>query len=98
MSTRTRICLYHSSKYYRTGTAAVKDLVERTHPHFIGNWKRLFRAAEGKTRNDKLLKLAEKLPYGFTLYLIQEPKRTRKNRSLYFKLIKQITSGEKLEI
>jgi hypothetical protein len=98
MSTRTRVCLYHTTNYYRKGLAAIKDLVERTYPYPTANWKILLKKAEGKTRNEKLLKMAEKLPPGFTLYLIQEPKRTRRNRSLYFKLIKQITLGEKLEI
>jgi len=98
MSTRTRICLYYTANYYRKGIAAIKDLVERTHPYPAANWRILLKRAEGKTRNEKLLKMAAKLPSGFTLFLIQEPKRTRRNRSLYFRLIKQITSGEKLEI
>lgn len=84
MSTRTRIILdYRTGQFF--GSRAVKELAIQTlgaqHPAYI---PRALARTKGKTKNDKLMKLAEKLPVGWTLILLQEPRSTRKNRSLYW--------------
>ncbi len=86
MSTRTRILLYYKEKPYTYGPRAVLMLLQYAFPDaslLKGLLKKKF---IGCSKIEKLLKLADKLPVNFELKLIQEPRGTRKNRSLYWGL------------
>lgn len=84
MSTRTRIIMTYNGKFHVSGSAAIRELVQRVHPNAI-NVKHKLDALQGKSKQDKLKEMAEKLPVGFALILIQEPRGVRKNRSIYWK-------------
>ncbi len=75
MSTRTRVVLTYKGKFHSSGYAAVRAMMEGPIPS---------NQLRGMSKRAKLEKLAEKLPVHFALVLIQEPRGTRKNRSLYW--------------
>lgn len=77
MSTRTRVVLsYGEGCFY--GSRAIRELAYKT-----GTTER-FNSKLGDTKAERLMRVAEKLPKGWTLILIQEPRRMRKNRSTYW--------------
>lgn len=82
MSTRTRIVMTYNGMFHVAGGAAIRELLHRVYPNAI-NSKHKLDALVGKSKQDKLKEMAEKLPPGFALILIQEPRDTRKNRSVY---------------
>lgn len=86
MSTRTRVVLLYKGSVFRTGSYAVLELITRANPK-VRNFKTLLSRVhlEG-SKKEKLLAIACTLPPDFTLVLIQEPRGTRRNHSLYWQL------------
>lgn len=84
MATRCRIVLRSSEKELFIGAMAIKVLVKQTiaenvlNVKFPLNW-------ETMSKRQRLLYLGEKLPVGWELTLFQEPKSTRRSRSLYWR-------------
>jgi hypothetical protein len=88
MSTRLRVTLLYGGQVHATGRIAVKELCYRAYPNKSPAFHRIaLRHGDNKglSKRDRLLKMAERLPKGFTLVLTQEPRRTRKNRSAYWR-------------
>lgn len=86
MSTRTRMLLKDANGINYTGNIGVKALIQLTQPKLGTVGVRKFLSKLGGSKKEKLLELAKALPPNYTLILIQEPRRTRKNRSLYWEL------------
>lgn len=84
MSTRTRIVLQYGGRFLCSGRKAVKELSRRADPH--GTERKKF--SKLMSKKDRLLHLASKLTYEYSLVLLQEPRKTRANRSLYWKLVR----------
>ncbi len=90
MSTRTRIALTYQGRDYVRGGAAIRELISRCNPQVTPNLlKNHLRNYLGMSKKEKLLKIAEGLPPDFALLLVQEPRRTRKGKSLFHKLVKE---------
>jgi hypothetical protein len=77
MATRTRLVLRYPNGCTYTGVAALAGLGAH-----VGS----FKALPGNTKAEKLMAAGKLLPVGCELLLIQEPKRTRRMRSLYWKV------------
>jgi len=87
MSTRTRILLRYPQGGGSVGGRAVKELLILTHPtQGLQALKLILRGLRGKSKREKILAVAEKLPAGYSLTLVQEPRGTRRGRSLYWQL------------
>ena len=84
MSTRTRIVLYYCDRIFTTGSGAVRAIVDKANPQVPAKGK--LKKMVGLSKREKLVALAQLLPPMFSLILIQEPRGTRKNRSLYWQL------------
>lgn len=84
MPTRTRLIVRTPGGSIYKGGTAVKTLVQAcAAKNFLGlqlppNWQEL-------PKRTKLEWLAARMPQGYKLMLFQEPKETRKSRSLYWK-------------
>jgi len=90
MSTRVRIALTYQGRDFTRGPEAIRQLVARCNPQVTGNLlKHHLKNYPGLSKQEKLLKVAESLPPDFALLLVREPRRTRKSRSLYRKLLKE---------
>lgn len=77
MSTRARVALKTNGKITAHGSVAVRSLY-----YFAG----LSNVKPVGTKQEKLTVMAKCLPEGCSLVLIQEPRRTRKVRSLYWQM------------
>jgi hypothetical protein len=85
MSTRLRVVLKYPSGVMSTGSKAVKELLILTHPQTSNMaLDKVMMKLGGMSKIEKIRVVSEKLPHGYTLTLFQEPRRTRKNRSLYW--------------
>jgi hypothetical protein len=94
MSTRLRVILKHPSGAKTTGSRAVKELLILTHPRSSPRALcTVMVKLEGMSKVDKIRKVAEKLPHGYALTLFQEPRGTRKNKSLYWQKRSQPLPG-----
>jgi hypothetical protein len=85
VSTRTRIIMTYKGQYYSHGRGAIRELLQRVYPdRFTG--KQMLQAVglRGLSKRLKIEKLAEKLPLDFAIIMIQEPRHTRKSRSIYW--------------
>lgn len=78
MSTRLRVVLKYPSGEQIRGPMAVATLCYMLKP--TSNRKFVLGALHGSKR-ERLEALATKLPKGYALMLVQEPRRTRRNRS-----------------
>jgi hypothetical protein len=85
VSTRTRIVMTYKGRFHNQGAKAIKELLSRLYPNAMTLEGRL-NQLKAASKKEKLIKLAKKLPPEFALTFIQEPRGTRKNRSLYWKL------------
>jgi len=90
VSTRVRIALTYQGRDYTRGPEAIRQLIARCNPQLPASaFKRYLERYFGLSKQEKLLKVAENLPPDFALLLVREPRRTRKSRSLYRKLLKE---------
>lgn len=77
MSTRTRVAVKAKGIILASGSMAIRNLY-----YFSG----LRNVKPVGTKQEKLKAMAKCLPEGYSLVLIQEPRRTRKVRSLYWQM------------
>jgi hypothetical protein len=86
MSTRTRITLLWPNGFKTHGARAVCELAGMAAlASGFQNGRKMLHSLKGMTKKEKLLFLAPRLPPLYTLTLIQEPRHTRKHRSMYWK-------------
>jgi hypothetical protein len=91
MATRTRIILSSNTGLVAIGPSAVSQIAKIAGPKGImsklaalpDNWKHM-------SKREKLLYLADRLPVGYKVTLFQEPKGTRKSRSLYWTAVNKL--------
>lgn len=84
MSTRTRIILKQKELVVARGVDALDVCCAKVFPDRIRR-KSFLQSVPGVTKKEKITYLAERLPLGWSIVLLQEPRRTRKNKSLYWK-------------
>lgn len=89
MSTRTRIILRLENGMFIFGAAAVRVLINRAIPNGFMRVQLPFNWSEMRKR-DKLLWLSKLPGVNAGLELFQEPRRTRKSKSLYWASRKKI--------
>lgn len=90
MSTRLRVTLHCPNGGTSKGSRAVKELLILTHPQAGAvALSKVLTKLGAMPKAAKLRAIAEKLPVGWTFTMIQEPRGTRKNRSLYWQAMQQ---------